>query len=92
MNKVHAIQMELTNVFYLGGSYAGSKKNHWLFGHMQEYIKANYETKHLKTVYIGGDCGGRIKAGDAERPVSSEYSVRIRLRPMGWSQEGEDAV
>ena len=57
---------ELTNVFYLGGLYAGSEENHRLFRRMQEYIEANYETKYLKTVYISGDCGGWIKAGVAD--------------------------
>lgn len=53
---------ELTNVFYLGGLYAGSVENHRLFRRMQEYIEANYETKHLRQVYISGDCGAWIKA------------------------------
>lgn len=54
---------ELTNVFYLGGLYAGSEENHRLFRRMQEYIGTNYETKYLKQVYISGDCGAWIKAG-----------------------------
>ena len=54
---------ELTNVFYLGGLYAGSVENHKLFRRMQKYIETNYETKYLKRVYVGGDCGAWIKAG-----------------------------
>lgn len=54
---------ELTNVFYLGGLYAGSEENHRLFRRMQEYIGTNYETKYLKQVYVSGDCGAWIKAG-----------------------------
>ena len=54
---------ELTNVFYLGGLYAGSEENHRLFGRMQKYIETNYETAYLKQVYISGDCGAWIKAG-----------------------------
>lgn len=53
----------LTNVFYLGGLYAGSEENHRLFRRMQEYIETNYETKYLKQVYVSGDCGAWIKAG-----------------------------
>ena len=54
---------ELTNVFYLGGLYAGSEENHRLFRRMQKYIETNYETKYLKQVYSSGDCGAWIKAG-----------------------------
>lgn len=54
---------ELTNVFYLGGLYAGSEENHRLFRRMQEYIETNYETRCLKKVYVSGDCGAWIKAG-----------------------------
>ena len=54
---------ELTNVFYLGGLYAGSEGNHQLFRRMQDYIETNYETGYLKKVYVSGDCGTWIKAG-----------------------------
>lgn len=54
---------ELTNVFYLGGLYAGSEGNHQLFRRMQDYIETNYETGYLKKVYVSGDCGAWIKAG-----------------------------
>ena len=57
---------ELTNVFYLGGLYAGSEENHRLFRRMQKYIETNYETKYLKQVYISGGCGAWSRAGVAD--------------------------
>lgn len=70
---------ELTNVFYLGGLYAGSEKNHQMFRRMQKYIETNYETAYLKQVYISGNCGAWSKAGvldiDKGILVMDKYSL-----------------
>ena len=120
---------------------------------MQEYIDTNYESRYLNAVYISGDGGAWIKAGEAkgrlwkalykgkkkkfvktikairkcapnektvndceeyllnnwdsavrrmqdknvygcsaEGHVSHMYSDRMSSRPMGWSEEGADAM
>lgn len=144
---------ELKNVFYLGGLCSGGEANRHLFERMQEYIDTNYESRYLNAVYISGDGGAWIKAGEAkgrlwkalyegkkkkfvktikairkcapnektvndceeyllnnwdsavrrmqdknvygcsaEGHVSHMYSDRMSSRPMGWSEEGADAM
>ena len=57
---------ELKNVFYLGGLCSGGEANRHLFERMQEYIDTNYESRYLNAVYISGDGGAWIKAGEAK--------------------------
>lgn len=71
---------ELSNVFYLGGLYAGSEENHRMFRRMQKYIVLNYKTKYLKRVYISGDCGAWIKAGVSD--IDKEIMVMDKYHPM----------
>ena len=54
----------LVNPVYFGGQYSGTEGNAALWERVQEYIRLNYDQKCLKQVYISGDCGGWIRAGE----------------------------
>ena len=53
---------KLVNPMYFGGQYKGSEENAQLWKEVQRYIRRNYDSSELKTVYICSDGGSWIRA------------------------------
>ena len=64
---------------YFGGRYAGSEENGKLWEEVAAYIRAHYDMKTLRRIYISGDGGAWIRKGTDVVPKSIFVADRFHL-------------